>query len=104
MNIYRISPVLWNQDPCTQALTVYGIDRAPADLPTCCSSRVKEDPAYYWDSPTFQRLLPPINNGTNAVLWTTITAWLSFAQSKGYTVTTDLSTLKPYSDIYISGP
>jgi hypothetical protein len=38
------------------------------------------------------------------VLWTTLPAWLSFAQSQGYTLTTELSTLKPYSDIYIRGP
>ena len=100
MNIYRIFPVLWNQDSCIQALTVYGIDRVATALPSCCSARVKEDPAYYWDSPMFQRLL----NGTNAVQWTTLPAWISFAQTKGYTLTTDLSTLKPYSDIYISGP
>lgn len=105
MNIYRVFPVLWNQDPCTQALTVYGIDRATTAIPTCCSPRVKEDPAYYWDGPIFQRLLPPTNTNTiNAVLWTTLPTWLSFAQNQGYTLTTDLSTLKPYSDIYIRGP
>jgi hypothetical protein len=64
---------------------------------------VKEDPAYYWDGPIFQRLLPTTDK-INAVLWTTLPAWLSFAQSQGYTLTTELSTLKPYSDIYIRGP
>jgi hypothetical protein len=56
-------------------------------------------------------LLPPTNcsgcyqpPSLNAVTWPMIPAWLSYAQTLGYTVTSDLSTLKPYSDIYINGP
>ena len=105
MNTYRIFPVLWNQNPCTQALTVYAIDRQPpSTIPTSCSARVKEDPAYYWDTPTFQRILPPVNTDINAVTWSTLPAWISFAQTKGFTLNTDLTKLKPYSDVYITGP
>ena len=105
MNTYRIFPVLWNQNPCTQALTVYAIDRQPLSvIPTACSARVKEDPAYYWDNATFQRLLPPTTTDTKAVTWFTLPAWISFANANGYTLISDLSKLKPYSDIYVMGP
>jgi hypothetical protein len=112
-NIYRIFPVLWNDGICKQAQTVYAIDRAPPPdtLRIACSSRVKEDPAYYWDSSTFQRLLPPSTPGCcyqpeqlNAVTWSTLPAWLSYAQSTGYVLNVEFSRLKPFSDIYITGP
>jgi hypothetical protein len=113
MNLYRIFPVLWNQGTCTQAQTVYAVDRAPPPntFPTSCSARPQEDPAYFWDNQTFHRLLPPAGCGgcyqpasLNGVTWPSLPSWLSFVQTKGYTVTTDLSTLKPYSDVYITGP
>ena len=112
MNIYRLYPFLWNESPCKQAQTVYAIDRAPPanKFPTACSRRPQEDPAYYWDNSTLQRILPVGPSGCyqpqsyNAVTWFTLPAWLSYVQSIGYTVTSDLSTLKPYSDIYITGP
>jgi hypothetical protein len=103
MNVYRIFPVLWKDT------TVYGVDRAGA-FPTACGSRVKEDPAYFWSSSTFLRLLPPPDSGSGCcgyndrVVWETLPAWLSFVQSKGYTLNVDFSRLKPYSDVYISGP
>jgi len=113
-NIYRISPFLWNDGTCQLAQTVYAVDRQPPPntFPTTCSRRPKEDPAYYYDTSTTQRLLPPPNtNGCcyqppqlNAVTWSMIPAWLSYVQSVGYIVTSDLSKLKPYSDIYILGP
>ena len=113
-NIYRIFPVLWNDGICRQAQTVYAIDRATPIISSCCSHYVREDPAYYWtgQNGNFQRLLPPPNTGNccyqppslNAVTWPMIPSWLSYIQSLGYTVTTDLSLLKPYSDIYINGP
>jgi hypothetical protein len=114
-NIYRIFPVLWNDGICKQAQTVYACDRAPPPntFATQCSSRPKEDPAYYWDNATFQRLLPPPDGGPgccyqpaslNAVTWPQLPAWLSYVQSKGYTLNVDFSRLKPYSDLYISGP
>lgn len=112
-SIYRIYPVLWNDGICKQAQTVYAIDRPTPQnvLPTACSSRPKEDPAYYWDNSSFQRLLPPSpTNGCyqpaelNAVTWSTLPSWLSFAQSNGYTLNIDFSKLKAYSDIYITGP
>jgi hypothetical protein len=102
MSIYRIFPVLWNDGICQEAHTVYAIDRAPNDLPTACSTRVKEDPAYYWDSRQFYRLLPPEQGLLQAVNWSMLPAWLSYAQTRGYTC--DLSRLKPQSDIYITGP
>ena len=102
MNIYRIFPVLWKD------ATVYGVDRAPpaGTFPTGCASRAKEDPAYYWTSSTFQRLLPPPDMGCarDCVVWETLPTWLSYVQSKGYTLNLDFSRLKPYSDIYITGP
>ena len=113
MNIYRIYPVLWNDGICKQAATVYAIDRQPpqSTIPTACSSRPKEDPAYYWDKSSFQRLLPPSPDSCcyqpselNAVTWSTLPAWFSFAQTKGFTLNVDFSRLKPYSDIYITGP
>lgn len=104
LNIYRIFPVLW------ETQTVYGIDRTPASasIPTSCSTRVKEDPAYAWDGSTFQRLLPPHTHASmfdiQAITWKTLPQWLSYVQSIGYTLNVDFSKLKPYSDIYISGP
>ena len=112
-NIYRIFPVLWNDGICKQAQTVYAIDRASPVIPSSCSSYVREDPAYYWTNANgnFQRLLPPTNCGTcyqppmlNAVTWGGVPAWLSYVQTLGYTLNTDLSGLKPYGDIYITGP
>lgn len=111
-NIYRIFPVLWNDGICIQAQTVYAIDRASPTILSACSHYVQEDPAYYWTNSggNFQRLLPPTNCGgcyqppiLNAVTWPAIPAWLSYVQTLGYTVTSDLSKLKPYSDIYITG-
>ena len=113
-NIYRIFPVLWNDGICKQAQTVYAIDRASPVIPSSCSHYVREDPAYYWTNANgnFQRILPPpATEGCcyqppilNAVNWFLIPAWLSYVQTLGYTVTSDLSSLKPYSDIYITGP
>ena len=109
-SLYRIYPVLWNDGIGMYASTVYAVDRAPPSgtFPTACSNRVREDPAYSWESGTFQRLLPPPDAPTppcgNAVTWSTLPAWLSFVQTKGFTLSVDLSRLKPYSDVYISGP
>ena len=112
MNTYRIYPVLWSGSSCQQAQTVYAVDRQPPlpGFPTACSSRPKEDPASTWDSSTFQRLLPPAGSSCYqpaslaAVTWSTLPAWLSYAQGIGYTLASDLSKLKPYSDLYITGP
>jgi hypothetical protein len=117
MNLYRIFPVLWNDGNGgnqQQAQTIYGIDRAPPSgtFPTCCCARPKEDPAYYWDNATFQRILPPPNipgccyqpPSTYGVNWALLPAWLSYIQQFGYVVSVDFSKLKPYSDIYITGP
>ena len=112
MNLYRIYPVLWNDGICTQAQTVYAIDRTTPLLHTCCSTRVKEDPGYYYESSHFQRLLPPADSESscyqppllNAVTWQTLPAWLTYIQTRGYTLKVDLSCIKPYSDIYIAGP
>lgn len=115
-NIYRISPVLWNDGICKQAQTVYAIDRAPPPglFPTTCSSRVKEDPAYYWDNPTFQRLLPAPQSGSgsgcyqpaqlNSVRWGCLPAWLSYVSTLGYTYQGDMSQLNPLKDFFITGP
>lgn len=112
-NIYRIFPVLWNDGICKQAATVYAIDRTSPLIPTSCSHYVREDPAYYWadSGGNFQRLLPSAPIGgcyqppvLAAVSWSLMPAWLTYVQSLGYTITTDLSKLKPYSDIYITGP
>ena len=114
-NLYRIFPVLWNDGICKQAQTVYAIDRAPTSnsFPTSCSHYVREDPAYYWTESggNFQRLLPPTNPGCcyqppvlNAVTWPVLPSWISYVQTIGYTVNTDFSKLKPYSDLYITGP
>lgn len=109
MNIYRVYPTLWTGGICNQAATVYAIDRTPPPntFPVQCCSRPKEDPASSWDSPTIQRILPPPLCGSselNAVTWYTLPQWLSFAQSVGYTLNVEFSALKPYSDIYITGP
>lgn len=107
MNIYRIYPTLWNDGMCQLAQTVYAVDRAPPPntFKTSCSARPKEDPAYYWDNQTFQRLLPPGQQPTYAaVTWPLLPVWLSYVQTLGYTLQTDLSALKPYKDIYIMGP
>ena len=115
-NIYRIFPQLWSQDGCFQAQTVYAIDRQPPPntFPTQCSTRQYDDPAYWYEGNNFQRILPPPagfsqqccfqSPSWNAVTWRSLPLWLSYVQSVGYTVTTDLSTLSPFTSIYISGP
>ena len=107
--MYRISPFLWNDatlsQNCGMAQTIYGIDRAPANLQTVCAARPKEDPASYWEGATIARLVLPTAPGYNApVTWSTLPQWLSYAQSQGYTLVGDIGKLKPYSEIYISGP
>ena len=110
-NIYRIYPVLWNEGNCQQAQTVYAIDRSPPPntFATICSVRPKEDPAYYWDNPIFQRLLPDPNaigckQSSYSVRWSSLPAWLSYITQFGYTVKGDFSNLQPFSDLYILGP
>jgi len=117
-NIYRIYPQLWSEGACWQAQTVYAIDRQPPPntFPTQCSRRQSEDPSYWYDSMTFQRILPPPqdsgfsqtccyqSSSWNAVTWRTLPLWLSYIQSVGYTVTTNLTDLTPFTSIYISGP
>jgi hypothetical protein len=107
MNLYRIFPVLWNDASNTdmQARTVYAADRAPPNggFQTTCARRVGADPASAWDGATFQRLVaPPPSSGY--VTWASLPSWLSYIQSIGYTITSDLSRLQAYSDIYVSGP
>jgi hypothetical protein len=114
--IYRIFPVLWEGPGCIGTQTVYGIDRppAPGTFKTACSSRTREDPASSWDSPTFWRLLPAPDSvsgccspsGASSVTWPTLMTWISWIQTIGYSISpnTDMSRLKPYSDIYIVGP
>ncbi len=105
MNLYRIYPTLWEGTGCTGSLTVYAIDRVAPSIPSCCSQRPRADPAYAWDSPTFQRLLPSTPTSTNAITWATLPAWISWAATQGYTLTdTSLLALKPYGDLWISGP
>jgi hypothetical protein len=101
MQLYRISPILWKDR------TVYGIDRVAPGIPSVCSSRPREDPASVWDSPTFQRLLPPPDSPytpIEGVSWATLPAWLSWIQTRGYTLSDSLSKLKPYDCLYVEGP
>lgn len=102
-NIYRILPFLWNDvtQHCQMALTIYGIDRTPANLKTQCVSRPKEDPASYWEGRTMARLILP--NGNESVTWSTLPQWLSYALAQGYTIVGDLGKLKPNTEFYISG-
>jgi hypothetical protein len=106
-NIYRIYPVLWTEAPCNQAQTVYAIDRSPNTFPTACSTRVKEDPAYYWESPNFLRLLPQSSmnccqpTSYNAVTWQNMPSWLSYVRTLGYTVQGEW---KPMREFFIQGP
>ena len=113
MNLYRIYPVLWNEGNCQMAQNVYAIDREPPPntFPTCCSSRVKEDPAYYWEGSTFKRLLPlSPSSGCyqppvfNSVRWSCIPGWLSQIRTFGYTYQGDISNLTPNREFYIQGP
>lgn len=109
-NLYRLYPTLWNdgdgQDQ--QALTVYAVDGGAPLFPTACSRRPSEDPAYSWSAPTFQRLLPPtppVSYGAlTSVTWSTLFAWIRYANTLGYTVQGDLSKLKATSDLYVMGP
>jgi len=114
-NIYRIFPQLWSQGNCYQAQTVYAIDRTPPPntFPTQCSTRQQDDPAYWYAGSNFQRIVPPSDNtqqccfqspAWNAITWQTLTQWLSYVQTRGYTVTTNLDSLTPFSSIYIQGP
>lgn len=99
--LYALQPFLWTQNPCTQALTIYSISPCGSRLPSACSARPQEDPAYYWDNPTLQRILMP--NRTDSVTWTTLPTWLSFAETQGYTIVSDICSLTPFSTIYIRG-
>ena len=105
-NIYRIIPFLWNDatsnQNCQMALTIYGIDRPPANIKTHCVRRPKEDPAYYWDGQTIARLLAPATN--EPVTWSSLPQWLSYAIAQGYTIVGDIGQLKPNKEFYISGP
>ncbi len=121
-NIYRIYPTLWEGQGCATGQTVYAVDRAPptpsaSGFPTACSARPRADPASTWDSPTFQRLLPPPGGvggssgyswgcALQAVTWSSLPAWLSYVQGLGYTLSenTSLAKLKPYGDLYVVGP
>jgi hypothetical protein len=109
-NLYRIYPVLWTEAHCDQAQTVYAIDRCPNTFRTVCSHRVKEDPAYHWDNPTFQRLLPPSAPGcfqpssSNSVRWNNLPAWLSYVSTLGYTLQGDTSSLQPMREFFLLGP
>lgn len=109
-NLYRIYPVLWSEAICDQAQTVYAIDRCPNTFRTACSHRVKEDPAYYWDGPTFVRLLSPMNPGCyqpgdwNSVRWNNLPVWLSYVSTLGYTVQGEFSSLKPMREFFLLGP
>lgn len=106
-NIYRIIPFLWNDatynQNCQMAMTIYGVDRAPANLKTICSSRPKEDPASYWDGRTLARLILPNASYNEPVTWSTLPQWLSYAQAQGYTIVGDLGKVKPNTEFYISG-
>jgi len=99
MSLYRVSPFLWTQNPVTQALTVYSISPCGSDLPSACSARPQEDPAYYWDAPTLQRLLMP--NRSDPVTWSSLPTWIAFAESRGFTIVGNISKLTPYSEFYI---
>jgi len=106
-NLYRLYPTLWNDGDGQQqqALTIYAIDcgiAAPL-FPTACSRRPREDPAYSWASPTFQRILPP-SSLAGSVTWSTLIAWTQSVAPLGYVIQGDLSNLKAYSDVYILGP
>lgn len=113
--VYRIYPTLWEGSGCAGAQTVYACDRIPVNntFSTQCSQRPKEDPAASWDSPTFQRLLPPPDvNGCyqpaslNAVTWSSLPAWISWIFGKGFMIQGgySLSQLKPHTDIWIVKP
>ena len=99
--MYRIFPVLWTEGQ--ESKMVYAIDRSAPDIRSICSRREKEDPAYYWDAPIFQRLVMPDSLAMgNSVTWERLPAWLSYVQTLQYTVQTSLSSLAPYGDVYIS--
>ena len=96
IQMYRLSPVLWDSVPGQHTATVYGIDRFPegplAKFVTCCS-RCKDDPAYWWAGPTWLRLIMPVQGCCsgpqdigNGVPWSLFPTWLSWAMSNGYTV------------------
>jgi len=96
--MYRIFPVLWTEG--NESKMVYAIDRSSPDFRSTCSRREKEDPAYYWDAPIFQRLIMP--DSGNSVTWERLPAWLSYVQALSYTIQTNLSSLAPHGEVYIS--
>ena len=110
---YRLSPTLWDSVPGQHSATVYGIDRMPdgpmAKYVTCCP-RCKEDPAYYWAGNVFMRLIMPPGLTSvclgpqdifNAVVYSQIPVFLSWAQGQGYTLPEgfQFSKISPYDDI-----
>jgi hypothetical protein len=114
--MYRIFPVLWEGPGCVGTKTVYAVDRQPptGTFPTACASRPREDPASSWDSSTFWRILPAPDSvsgccspaSANSVAWPNLMSWISWVQTLGYSIApnTNMSALKPYSDLYIVGP
>lgn len=81
---------------------VYVIDRDAPNINTQCAKLVKEDPAYYWGTGIVNKLLP-FDSSSSYITWQTLTKWLSDVSDLGYTIKTDLTHMKPYSDIYIEG-
>lgn len=107
-NIYRVYPILWEGQGCMDGQTVYAIDRLSPVIPTICSKRPRADPAFTWDSPTFQRLRLPTSGicNSDAVTWSSLPSWISYVSTIGYSLLDNsaLTQLKPYSDLYITGP
>jgi len=107
---YRLSPVLWTNVPGNYSATVYAIDRIPnGPLASYvrCTSRCKDDPAYWWSGSTFMRLTKPQEIGSccsgpenvwDAITWQTLPAWLSFAEGLGYSVS-DSCKMDPNKDL-----
>jgi hypothetical protein len=107
---YRITPVLWEYVSGNSAATVYAIDRMPKGplaKHIICTSRSRNDPAYWWSGSTFLRLTKPPGfddccsgpeNTLNAVIWQNLYTWISHFQNLGYTVS-DLNKLDPLKEI-----
>ncbi len=119
MQVYRLTPVLWQRrggDPQQSAWTVYAIDRTPAGALSshvCVEARAPGDPVCAWEGSTWVRVrLPPDAGGGScggantgdAVTWAKLPALLSWLLGNGYALLDSeaASRATPTSDLWIT--
>ena len=102
MGIYFIKRHVVYMTKCQQTEEVWGIDRPALNLPTMSAPRITDaDDPLRSDSCSVTLLKMPDGS---YVTWNKIGAYLSIAESAGYTIVSEFKNLSPYSVIVLSGP